>query len=205
MADVAVRTNDSTLSAVNTHDGLTGIVRDFIYSIGFPSVFVASLIEGRGIGRYTSNTEIFNRTTATRGQVTYSQPAANGLVGVDATVTDFVPSAMEIYYFNKTMDLFAAAHIRVMLLTVPVSETTIREIKPSNNAAFTALLGKRLSWDNNIAADLSRLVAWPDELYVDGSHLNDHGARIFSGRLAACLQGWDEGVGRSIPCDLTWK
>lgn len=202
IAGVAIQDHDPSLAAINTHDGLTGIIRDMTYGVRFPSVFMASLIEARAIGRYSYNEVLLKRTAETRGQVIYPQPANKRLVGIDADVTDFVPSPLESDYLDRTLDLFAAAHIPVLFLTIPVGDATVQATAPATKTAFARFVAEHIDPRPDVIPGPPGLLGWPDDFYVDGSHMNEHGAKAFTARLASCLRQWDD---RPLPCDFDWK
>jgi len=202
IADSATRSHDVLFVNLNTHDGLTAIVRDAVYSIGFPSIFVASLVEARGNGRYASNVALEQKTASSMGHVIYKQPAEKRLVGADADVKAFVPSPLETDYFDKTLAMFAAAHVKVMLLTIPSAESTMKAIPPALIAAFDQFLLEQSARYSNIDARTSALLPWPDNLFVDGGHMNEAGAKAFTARLAACLR---QPLDRPITCPLAWQ
>lgn len=205
IAGVAAREHDRWLRTINTHDGLTGIVRDMTYGIGFPSIFMASLVEARGFGRYDTNQVLLRRTALTSGRVIYPQPANKQLVGIDADEKTFVASPLEAEYLDKTLELFAAAHVTVMLLTVPAGESTVRAVSPALKADFSRFLTDRTKRFKNIMPGVPGLLGWPDEFYVDGSHMNEGGSKVFTARLAACIQRWNDDLDHPAPCDLDWR
>jgi hypothetical protein len=205
ISGVASRQHDGWLAAIDTHDGLTGIVRDLTYGVGFPSVFVSSLVEARGVGRYDINKALLERTAVTKGQVVYPQSSNKQLVGIDADEKEFVPSPLETVYLDKTLDLFEAAHIPVLLLTVPAGESTVRAVSPALRADFSKFLAARAERYQNVVSGTPGLLAWPDDFYVDGSHMNAQGAKVFTEHLASCLRQRNEDLGRPLPCDLNWK
>jgi len=148
---------------------------------------------------------LLQRTAATRGQVIYPQPADNKrLVGIDADETAFIPSPLEVTYFEKTLALFAAAHVRVLLLTIPAGDSTIKALDPKLRADFSRFLTLYADRYNNITPAGSGLLAWPDDFYVDGSHMNEHGAKVFTARLASCLRQWDDTRDHPASCSLAW-
>jgi hypothetical protein len=205
VAETADRDRDASLASINTSDGLTGLIRDMTYGVGFPSIFMASLIEARGVGRYSYNKVLLERTSVTRGQVIYPQPADKALVGIDADVKDFVPSPLEADYFDKTLDLFASAHVPVLLLTIPVGQATQQAVAPQTKAAFAAFLAEHIDRQPDVIPGIAGLLGWPDDFYVDGSHMNEHGAKAFTERLASCLRQWDHHSAAPKPCDFNWK
>lgn len=205
IAGVAARDHDASLAAVNTHDGLTGIVRDMTYGIGFPSIFMASLVEARGVGRYGTNEVLLERTARTRGQVIYPPQANKRLVGIDADATKFLPSPLEADYLDKTLDLFAAAHVQVLFLTIPAGSSTVQAIPPATQAAFAHFLAEHIDRYPNVIPGPPGLLAWPDDFYVDGSHMNERGAKVFTARLASCLRQWNDSPDRPMQCDFAWE
>ncbi|MEA2738124.1 MAG: hypothetical protein QOH05_1431 [Acetobacteraceae bacterium] len=205
IAGVAARDHDRTLAAVNTQDGLTGIVRDVVYGIRFPSIFTASLIDARGFGRYDYNRVLLERTTVTRGQVLYNQPTDKRLVGIDADVSEFTPSPLEASYLDKTLALFATAHIKVLMLTIPAGESTVRAVASQAKLGFDRFLTEYANRYGNVILGTPGLLAWPDDFYVDGSHMNERGAKLFTARLGACLRQWDDTPDRPTPCTLAWR
>jgi hypothetical protein len=205
VAAMADAIHDESFASLNTSDGLTGVVRDITYAAGFPSIFVPSLVEARAIGRYETNRMLLERTASTRGRVIYPQPADKQLVGIDAGETEFVPSPLETAYLDKTLNLFAAAHVRVILLTVPVAQSTNRAIRPAVKAGFSRFLagyGKRYE---NVTLSPDGLIGWPDDFYIDGSHMNPRGAEAFTAKLADCLRQASAAPDRSPACDFDWK
>ena len=202
MAAAAALDRDPSLASVSTHDGLTGIVRDVVYSAGFPSIFMASLIDARGFARYDSNEILRERTARTRGRVIYRPTGEERVAGMDADVAAFDPSPLETDYFDRTLALFDAAHIPVLLLAVPDSETTVRGIPAGTQATFARFIQSHAGQHQNVVAGTAGILAWPDMFYIDGSHMNEAGSQAFTERLAACLRQWKDGP---TACDFGWR
>jgi hypothetical protein len=182
-----------------------GMVRDAVYGVGFPTIFIASLIDGRGFGRYAYNKALEDRVAATSGHVIYKLMGKQRSIGIDADEPDFVASPLESAYFEKTMDLFAAAHIPVLLLTTPASQSTIRAVSDATKTQFASFLRTAAERHPNIVLGAPALLGWPDSFYIDGSHMNQTGAKAFTGRLAACLGPWMRQPHLLQPCELSWK
>jgi hypothetical protein len=205
IAHAAADLHDDSLAQTNTRDGLSGIVRDAIYSIGFPSIFTASLLKARGFGRYTANIALLERTSSTRGAVIYADQPGNATVGTDATVLRFVTSPIQTYYFDKTLQLFAAAGVKVLYLPIPLSQTTMNAMAAATAADFDQFLERHTNRFSNVVVSHPAIIAWPDDLFVDGSHMNERGATIFSDRLASCLAQWQNTPDHPPKCGLAWK
>jgi len=201
----ADRLHDRALADVDTHDGLTGLVRDIVYAIHFPSVFMASLIEARGFSRYGHNKMLLLRTEATSGDVTYGDTDAGSHPGIDADIKSFAASPLEAARFAATMQLLRARGVPVLILPMPVSQSTYRAMPQAPRAAFEAFLADA---ENRYPSKLSAppvIAAWPDAYFVDGSHLNEKGATIFTQRIAACLRDWQQAPDHIASCDLNWR
>jgi hypothetical protein len=202
VAATAAALHDPSLAGVSTRDGLDGAFRDLVYSSGFPSIFMASLIEGRVFGRYAYNRALFARTAATKGQVTYTETAPGSHIGNDADIGAFAPSPLEAAYFAKTLAVFAAAHVTVLVLTVPVGNQTYAAINTRARIDFARFLESYSNRYPGVIAWTPDIAAWPDNLFVDGSHMDMQGAEIFTEDLSACLRRPGAVTKR---CDLTWK
>lgn len=204
-AATAERLHDASLAEVDTHDGLTGLVRDVVYGIRFPSIFMASLIEARGFGRYGTNKVLLRRTAETNGQTSYGNANGGSAPGIDADVRSFVPSPLEATSFADTLALFAARGVKVLILAMPVSEAAFRAMDPAAMTAYEIFLADAARRHPGPFSTPPVIVAWPDEYFIDGSHLNERGATIFTHRIAACLDQWQQAPDRPVPCDLSWK
>lgn len=205
VAGTAARVHDPMLAETSTHDGLTGIVRDVVYGAGFPTIYTASLIDGRGVGRHAYNEALLERTVATRGQVVYEPTGTKTLVGIDADEPNFVSSPLEATYFEKTLALFATAHIPVLLLTIPASQSTVRAVSGATRVRFAGFLRDAAERYPNVMLGTPGLLGWPDAFYIDGSHMDKAGAAAFTSRLATCVRQWLDQPNRSQPCDFAWK
>ena len=205
IAGVADDLHDDSLSATNTHDGLSGILRDAVYSSGFPSIFVASLIRAHVFGRYATNMVFLDHTLATRGAVAYPDQPGRTAAGVDAGVKTFAPLPIQTYYFDKTLALFAAAGVKVLYVATPFSQTTMKAMAPAPISDFAYFLVQHTERFSNVVVNSPIVTVWPDDLFADGSHLDERGAILFSDRLASCLSQWQASPDHPVPCDFTWK
>jgi hypothetical protein len=200
-AALAAQLHDPTLAAVNTHDGLSGIVRDIVYGIHFPSIYMASVLESRGFGRRASNMKLLRHTIETNGQVKYGDTAAGPLPGPDSNVKSFVPSPLEAASFTDTVAMFTARGVPVLILATPVSQATFQATPPRVLAQYQDFLADAVRRHPNALSAPPRVAAWPNAYFVDGKHLNTRGEDIFTRRVAACLLAWRDNPGRPAPCD----
>ena len=101
--------------------------------------------------------------------------------------------------------LFATAHIPVLLLTIPASQSTVRAVSGATRVRFAGFLRDAAERYPNVMLGTPGLLGWPDAFYIDGSHMDKAGAAAFTSRLAACVRQWLDQPNRSQPCDFAWK
>jgi hypothetical protein len=205
IARTAADLHDPSFASTSTPDGLTGIIRDLVYSSGFPSIFTASLVTARGFQRYAPNMILFDHTKLTRGDVIYPEPPVQQIVGIDANLKTFAPLPIQSYYFDKTMDVLSATGSKVLFVPVPISVSTFHAMDNKLIVQFQTFLIRHTERFPNIDIARPVMTPWPDDLFVDGSHFNEQGASLFSERLASCLRNWKGAPDRPPSCDLSWK
>ena len=195
---------DPSVAATNTKDGLSGTIRDLVYASGSPTTFMASVIAGRAFERYGKNIAIYDSTFASRGQIGYDHALDNIRVGVDAETKMFIPAQTEDSYFDKTLNLFEAAGIEVVFVSIPLANSTVRVIPPSVISDFQEYLKRYAAQHPNFFPGNAAALPWPDDLFVDGSHLSSPGAAIFSIKFSTCLLRWLTSPTDRTQCDLAW-
>jgi hypothetical protein len=196
---------DPSLEKVNTNDGLTGLVRDLAYGYGFPSIYTSSLVAGRVFGRYQPNMELLGKISARRGYVEYPPFTGTAVVGSDAKIVRFAPPPLAEFYFDATLRTLTRAGVAVVFLTPPIAEATGAALQPGVADAFASYLQTHAGQVSGVPPDRLGIVLWPDRLFVDGGHLTEEGARLFSRRLAPCVRQWLDHPSARTPCDFTWR
>lgn len=112
----------------------------------------------------------------------------------------YLPNALSETYTRRFLELAAAHQIRVFWLLPPVSSRLQRERDESGYSAYftsrAAWIQREFPWVNVID---SRRSGYPSHLFVDGAHLNRHGAYDYSAAVAAIV---DQAMKR--PGDARW-
>src|SRR3954471_23770934 len=183
---------DTETLATPTPDGFTGRLRDVLYAVRFPPLSFSSLVQGRVFGRYRTNKERFQAVIRNRGWTEY----VPGSWLVHEMAAPFAPTLLQTAEFEAAIDMLRARGIDVLLLVLPFAQGNA--IDPASQTAYRDYLAAVARRTGVHLVD--ELPIWPDELFVDGEHLNGMGARAFTGKLAQCVAS-----GRLQPgCDLRW-
>jgi hypothetical protein len=76
---------------------------------------------------------------------------------------------------------------------------------PSGSAErFSAYLRAFADRDANFQVVDPVVVVWPDNMFVDGIHLDAEGARLFSRLFDVCQARLIEPGGTATHCDMSW-
>ena len=190
----ADRLDDAETLATPTPDGFSGRLRDVLYAIRFPSLSFSSLVQGQVFGRYRTNAERFQAVIRDRGWTEYS-PSGGALVHEMAA--PFAPTKLQTAEFEAAVDLLRQRGVEVLLLVVPFAQGNMPD--PRSQQAYLGYL-REVARRPGVHLVADELPVWPDELFVDGEHLNGTAARAFTTKLAQCTVS-----GRLQPgCDLRW-
>jgi hypothetical protein len=203
IANAATTLHDPSVEDVSTGDGLTGWVRDLAYSLHFPSIFTSSAIDARLFGRYESNLRVLKAVTESRGHVVYPDGPGGTIVGADAKLEHFDPKPIGAYYFDATLHMLSDAGIRTIVLPIPVADATAAALRPEVKQDVVRYVAGHTNGVAHVTDAFTEVEAWPDRLFVDGSHMNKAGATLFSERLAGCVAAWLHD--RAATCDMTWR
>ena len=196
---VSRETGDWSVYEDGGGDGLPGRVRAALYELRFPSLYFGSLTKGGVFLRLWSNRRALAAGLASRGQYFFGTDAGCDAVAVEGHLPAFKPLPVLDRYFDRLLALLAARRVRVEFVAMPVNQETWRAVPPALSAAFSAYLRGFGAKYPNFSVLGPTLFAWPDRFFGDRfSHLNPTGARLFSARLAACLED-----GASA-CALDW-
>jgi len=186
-----------SFTAARTPEGLSGRVRDWVYALHFPSVYFASLVQARLIGRYGSNRTRVAAVLASHGFWPF------GASSLDAPrprePDSFEKFPLQAAEFEQTLGMLNARHIDVGLLFMPVVQT--ETVHPAFEKAYLAYMRSMTRRYPNVHLIDPDLPRWPARMFVDGEHLTGAGAQLFTELLAACMAD-----GRITPgCNLQWQ
>lgn len=195
---LAARLGDTeSFTTARTAEGLSGPVRDWMYALHFPSLYFGRLVQGRLFGRYTHNHTRLAAVLESRGFWEYGSVPGNG-DALAPQVDGFRKAPLQAAEFEQTLSLLNSKNIDVGLLIMPFAQTSAPNV--TLEGAFLAYMTDMTRRFPNVHLIGSGIPHWPIDLFLDGAHLIDKGARLFSERLAACVVD-----GRVISdCDLDW-
>lgn len=186
---------DTETLAAKTPDGLGGPIRDWLYLARFPSLTFSSIVQGRVFGRYSGNSARYDEILRARGWAAYE--------GGEPFYSDnpdvFVATPLKKAVFEHAIAALRDRGVDVSLMIMPFAETH-RETD-AMFAQYVDYLHDVVRRFPGVQLVNDRVAFWPDQMFADRTHLQPEGARLFSERLSACMQG-----GRLQPaCDLSWK
>jgi hypothetical protein len=186
-----------TFNTARTPDGLSGRTRNWMYSIRFPSLYFASMVQGRLFGRYASNRVRLAEVLRARGFSEYRTKLEVN-AGRAPLPEGFITTPLQAAEFEQTLQLLRDRGIEVRLLIMPSKQTVTPDA--ALEAAYLAYLDATARRFANVRVLDPVIPRWPARLFIDDSHLTGPGARLFTERLAACIVD-----GRFKPeCDLGW-
>ena len=192
---LAAERGDHTSFAAQTIDGLGGRLRDWLYVVRFPSLSFSSLVQGRVFARYRGNLALYDDIMRARGWAAYQGGNAVAIDHADA----FVTTGLQTASFEQAIGALRRRGIDVALMIMPFAETHVEtETMFASYLGYLHDVARRFP---GVELVQDRVPIWPDRLFADRTHLDPDGARLFSARLATCIQG-----GRLRPgCDLSWR
>ncbi len=180
-------------------DGLTGRVRAVLYEVHFPALYFGTLAKGGVFLRLWGNRRALANGLASRGQYFFGTEPGCDEVAIEGHLPTFQPLPVLDRYFDRLLALLAAHHVRAEFVAMPINRETWRATQPAMRSGFAAYLHGYEAKYPNFHVIGPTLLAWPDRFFGDQfSHLNPAGARLFSARFAACLDGSPDA------CALDW-
>lgn len=183
------RLHDASYAAVKPKMGIDGLLRDIIYSTRFPAIYFDSLVEGRLLGRGDINRKKFAEVIDARGYPAYKRGAA--FVAAHDIVNDtasFAPLPLQQSYFEKTVRMLDRAGIDTYFLITPYSNGGSHAGNAGYKDAYLAYLHRISSKYPRFHLLQEQVPVWPDSMFADSAHLNETGAKIFSGYLNTCVK-----------------
>ena len=152
------------------------------YRLRFPDKYLPALINSELIGRYSENSEEYNKISADSGygefgtakgcsdlnyETGYEQMHRTG----DALLLDV--------YLNKLLSLIEENNINAVLAIPPMNESSYNNLKPSYKDDFYSYLKNIKSSHPGISVE-TEIPVYDDKYFGDSSHLNNEGALLFT-------------------------
>lgn len=181
--------NDVSVYELRHTGGLPSWLRDTMYRIRFPSLYVGSLLKGGLVLRWPRNLKNLEASLASRGHYFFGTANGSSTVAADGRLRRFHPLPVLTWYFNRLLEQAGERGISIDFVAVPMNEATARQVDPEVHHAFrTWLAGYEARYPGfNVAGEA--MPWWPDRFFGDGfAHLNPDGATRFSVALGQCLE-----------------
>jgi len=200
----AERLKDASYLAVTPKLGIDGIFRDAAYSHGFPGIYFNSLLESRLMGKTAMNRQKFDEVVMARGYPSYrrvAQVAGAGATKVQETAR-FTPLPIQQSYFEATLALLDRAGITTYFLITPYNTTNVNTHNQPYNAAYMAYLHRLDAKYPRFQLLQSKPPVWEQAMFVDGAHLSQEGANVFSRLLDRCIEWAAENANLGGGCNF---
>lgn len=195
---VAAELNDKTVfTAAQTPEGLSGRLRNWIYAAGMPMLYFSSLVEGRVFGRAKPNQTRLQEVLLSRGYSSYGEGQG---AAVPAAHKTFVASPLQVEMLERTLAMARARGVDVLLMAMPTADMTADQASVTEERRYLDFLQDIARRHPGTQLLTPAVPRWPQDMFVDGVHLNNGAARLFSQMLAGCFVDQRLRAG----CDLSW-
>ena len=159
------------------------------YGLHFPTSYVANLIEGAVMRRFSSNCALEAQTLSSNGYVPIAVGPGFGGISRDVLMPQFRPTPILDHYFRAFLELAQANGTKVVFINTPLNKASFARLTPAVQAGFAGYLGGLAADYPNFTVSMPLFQQWPDADFGDEEmHLNPAGARRFSGMLAGLLK-----------------
>ena len=191
---LSTRLGDILTFSERTPDGFSGLLRDWLFELNFPSLSFSSLLQARVFGRWKYNWERLATIQKSRGWFAYSGPGSTPYKRPQFQITK-----LEAADFGAALKLLRDHGVQASFLIMPIPDNDVPD--PESEQAYLAALDGFADRDSQMIVLDPKIPLWPPRLFADQNHLNAEGAKELSKRLAACMPA---GV-LVAPCDLSWS
>lgn len=200
----AARLHDKSYLAVTPKLGLDGMFRDIAYAHGFPAIYFDSLLDSRLMARTETNRKKFSEVVLARGYPSYGRPAqqAGARNAMEPTSVPFAPLPIQQSYFEATLAMLERAGIKTYFLITPHNTNARNTHDQPYNAAYLAYLHRVDAQYSRFQLLQHQQPVWPETMFVDGAHLSQEGAHVFSRLLNRCIEDAPDMTNLGIACDF---
>jgi hypothetical protein len=158
-----------------------------LYAIRFPPLYFGNLLGGYVAARWRYNERAYQETILSGGRSSFGTADRSDGVGDEAAMTDWQVSPLINLYMNRTLDLLAAHHVPVVIITLPMNDATCAHLPPVIQPRFSAYLAGIAEAHPNVELADPTIPCWPDHYFGDDMHFNMSGALSYSHRLQYIL------------------
>jgi hypothetical protein len=189
ISGVAREIGDRSFDAYKSRDGLTGVARNFLYGLQFPTLYFNSLVAARAVGRLDGNRKHYARTLQSRGHTNYGL-GAEAPPPPEATVPGNIGVLpLHDYYFRRTIALLASRGVQMTFMSIPTLQKDKSSPLRDRDAAFQQYLSGIASRQPDFTVVPPSLRVWAIDDFVDGRHMGGASATTFSGLFDRCVIG----------------
>jgi hypothetical protein len=186
---------DGNVYQQGTVNSVVGLLKNASYSASFPSYYFPAMVNAGFIGRRERNDQVLRVVLNSRGHHLFGTAPRSDWPAYDAWQSQFTPSPLFDFYFDRTIALLSSNHINVYFVSMPINELTFKSIRQD----LPIRLGQYLKGFEQrypgfrIAGEV--IPHLPTEYFGDPVHLNGPGAKLWSQLVARTLAeaGNDEG------------
>jgi hypothetical protein len=160
-------------------------LRSVVYRVNFPYLYWPEFRNALD-DRAGENQLKYQEVTKSRGHSLFGTKNGVSDLNEEAGLSSYTPSPLLILYLRKLLALAVNDKTKVLLVTMPINESSFRALSPELKTKYRAVIAKIAAEFPSIEAH-SEIEAYPDELFGDPSHLNARGAAEFSRRFREVL------------------
>lgn len=201
----AERLGDLSYSAIKPQMGIDGFLRDLTYASHFPGIYFTSLVESRLGLRTQKNRQKFDEVINARGYPSYGNGTRATVADVAPDNSAFAPLPLQKSFFEMTVAMLDREKIDTYFLITPYSEKSSRAKSSRYMSAYLQFLRQMSAQYPHFHLLQEEVPFWPEAMFVDGSHLNENAANIFSRQFNHCVQSFSQQTDAQIRCELGWK
>ncbi len=183
------RLGDWSVYGMTRPDHLPPRLRAALYGLRFPSLYFGALLHGGIFLRWWENASALSHALSARGQYFFGTADGCDVVAVEGHLERFAPLPVLDWYFDRMLALLATHGIAVDFVATPMNEAPWHSVTPQLRDGFVAYLARYAAKYPNFHVVGDSMPHWPDRFFGDEfSHLNPHGAALFSAEFAGWLR-----------------
>jgi hypothetical protein len=185
----AARLNDFVSIGPLPDDGFPPFARDWLYSIHFPSLFFAHLLNAGIVLRWPHNHEAMTEIRRSRGQTYFGGANGTNRTSPEIDMTHFTAKALPRFYFVKTLALLESHGIETIFVGTPLNQATFDHVGPDVGPEFLSYLQTVTAAFPHVQVSPDVLPCWPNTYFGDPAHFNRSGAEAYSREFNDFLVG----------------
>jgi len=185
--------DEGTIAPPN--DGLTGSIRDWLYTVWFPPLHFANLLDsGLGILRYGHNRAVLRQVARSGGHALYGNGSGTNGVDTGYAVSDFEVRPLIDLYFDKTLNLLQKRGVVAIFLVVPVNQSTHDAASVKALGQFAEYLQEKSEKYPGFHVATGPMPCLPNENFSTPAHMNAKGSALYSAQVDRLLRGVEAGT-----------